>query len=76
MVTLIPNELSSVHKPHNLTALNILKRYQEQRIEPINQDFMAYLRRELQDLESQRVNAEKQTTVEPLYKNSLGTGDL
>ena len=30
-----------------IKALNILKQYQEQRIELINQDFMAYLRKEL-----------------------------
>jgi hypothetical protein len=47
--------------------LNILKQYQEQRIEPINQDFMAYLRKELQDLESQKVNAQKQTTLKQWF---------
>jgi hypothetical protein len=50
-----------------IKALNILKQYQEQRIEPINQDFMAYLRKELRDLESQRVNAQKQTTLEQWF---------
>jgi hypothetical protein len=50
-----------------IKALNILKQYQEQRIEPINQDFMAYLRKELQDLESQRVNAQKQTTLQQWF---------
>ena len=50
-----------------IKALNILKQYQEQRIEPINQDFMAYLRKELRDLESQRVNAQKQTTLQQWF---------
>jgi len=50
-----------------IKALNILKQYQEQRIEPINQDFMAYLRKELRDLESRRVNAQKQTTLKQWF---------
>src|SRR5258705_268162 len=50
-----------------IKALNILKQYQEQRIEPINQDFMAYLRKELRNLESQRVNAQKQTTLQQWF---------
>jgi MoxR-like ATPase len=50
-----------------IKALNILKQYQEQRIELINQDFMAYLRKELQDSESQRVNAQKQTTLKQWF---------
>jgi diphthamide synthase (EF-2-diphthine--ammonia ligase) len=50
-----------------IKALNILKQYQEQRIEPINQDFMAYLRKELWDLESQRVNDQKQTTLQQWF---------
>jgi hypothetical protein len=59
--------VAAVTTTEAIKALNILKQYQEQRIEPINQDFMAYLRKELQDLESQRVDAQKQTTLEQWF---------
>jgi hypothetical protein len=40
-----------------ITTLNTLKLYKEQRIEPVNQDLMSHLRRELRDLESRRANS-------------------
>jgi hypothetical protein len=36
----------------------------EQRIEPVNQDLMSHLRRELRDLESRRANSTVQSTLE------------
>ena len=47
-----------------ITALNTLKLYEEQRIEPVNQDLMSHLRRELRDLESRRANLTVQSTLE------------
>ena len=47
-----------------ITALNTLKLYEEQRIEPVNQDLMTQLRRELRDLESRRANSTVQSTLE------------
>jgi hypothetical protein len=47
-----------------ITALNTLKLYEEQRIEPVNQDLMSHLRRELRDLESRRANSTVQSTLE------------
>jgi hypothetical protein len=51
-----------------ITALNTLKLYEEQRIEPVNQDLMTQLRRELRDLESRRANSTVQSNLEGWLK--------
>jgi hypothetical protein len=51
-----------------ITALNTLRLYKEQRIEPVNQDLMTQLRRELRDLESRRTNSTVQSNLEGWLK--------
>ena len=51
-----------------ITALNTLRLYEEQRIEPVNQDLMTQLRRELRDLESRRANSAVQSNLEGWLK--------
>ena len=51
-----------------ITALNTLRLYEEQRIEPVNQDLMTQLRRELRDLESRRANLTVQSNLEGWLK--------
>jgi CO dehydrogenase/acetyl-CoA synthase alpha subunit len=60
-------EVAKVSVVEAITALKTLKLYQEQRDEPNDQDFMAYLAKGLRDLEVRRMNSQKQTTLQQWY---------
>ena len=58
------NKVTQISVFEAITALNTLRLYEEQRIEPVNQDLMTQLRRELRDLESRRANLTVQSNLE------------
>jgi hypothetical protein len=60
-------EVAKVSVVEAITALKTLKLYQEQRDEPNDQDFMAYLAKGLRDLEVKRVNSQRQTTLQQWF---------
>ena len=62
------NKVTQISVFEAITALNTLRLYEEQRIEPVNQDLMTQLRRELRDLESRRANLTVQSNLEGWLK--------